>query len=102
MLAVTLLSLAYAGIGLAIASLLRNSTSSRIAAVILVAVPFTFFLIEGLEGRSGTLKYFSPFYYAAGTNPLASGLQAGPMLLLLALAGASLALAAAAFERRDL
>lgn len=102
MLGITLLTLLYASLGLAAASLLRSSAASRLVSLALVALPFAFYFLEGMPGNTGTLKYFSPFYYAVGTNTLAAGLAPGPVAVLAGLTAACLVLAMTAFERRDL
>jgi ABC-2 type transport system permease protein len=48
------------------------------------------------------LRYVSPFFYATGANPLANGLPAWHLGVLVALVAALLAAAMVGFERRDL
>lgn len=102
MLLLTLLSLTYGSIGLAAGSILRSTANGRLAAAAAVVIPLAFFLMQELPGTAGKLKFFSPFFYAAGANPLASGFQTGPILLLAGLTAACLALAVTSFEQRDL
>ena len=62
-------------------------------------------LINGfapLVGALNWLKYLSPFYYYAGHDPLSRGVDVIDLLVLAAGAVALTALAALAFERRDL
>jgi ABC-2 type transport system permease protein len=47
-------------------------------------------------------KWISPFYYATGDNPLANGVPAWHLLVLVGFCGAALAAAVVGFVRRDL
>jgi ABC-2 type transport system permease protein len=47
-------------------------------------------------------KWISPFYYATGENPLANGIPAWHLLVLVASCGTALAAAVTFFVRRDL
>ena len=63
------------------------------------------FLINGfapLVGGLTWLKYVSPFYYYSGHDPLGSGLDVVDLAVLGAASVALVAVAALAFERRDL
>jgi ABC-2 type transport system permease protein len=48
------------------------------------------------------LKYFSPFYYYSGHDPLGNGLHVVDLAVLGAASVALVAFAALAFQRRDL
>ena len=55
-------------------------------------------LVDGIHW----LKYLSPFYYYAGHDPLASGVDVGDLAVLVAASLVLTALAVAGFRRRDL
>lgn len=55
-------------------------------------------LVNGIEW----LKYLSPFYYYAGSDPLGNGIRLGHLAILAATALALTAVATARFGRRDL
>ncbi|MBV8258582.1 MAG: ABC transporter permease, partial [Actinobacteria bacterium] len=48
------------------------------------------------------LRYLSPFYYYAGNDPLSNGVDSGHLLVLGAVSLLLTAVAAVAFERRDI
>ena len=55
-----------------------------------------------LVGALDWLKYLSPFYYYAGNDPLAEGVDLGHIAVLALLAAGLTVAAAAAIDRRDL
>ena len=63
------------------------------------------FLVNGfapLVDAIDWLKYLSPFYYYEGHDPLGHGVDVGDLAVLALFTAALTAVAAAAFERRDL
>ena len=63
------------------------------------------FLINGfapLVGGFEWLKYLSPFYYYEGNDPLANGLDAGHLAVLIVFSAAMAVVAVVGIGRRDL
>jgi len=63
------------------------------------------FLINGfapLVDGAGWLKYLSPFYYYAGSDPIGSGLDLGHLAILAAVSLALTVVALVGISRRDL
>jgi ABC-2 type transport system permease protein len=79
----------------------RPGTASGAAA----AIAATGWLINGfapLAHSLAWLRYLSPFYYYADNDPLSNGVDIGHLLVLGAVALLLTAVAAVAFERRDI
>ena len=72
-----------------------RSRSIVLAAAGLVAVLL-------LVGALDWLKYLSPFYYYAGNDPLAEGVDLGHLLVLAVVSAVLTAVAVVTIDRRDL
>jgi ABC-2 type transport system permease protein len=99
--------LAFFGLAIgAVALALGAGTGRRtLATGVAAGVGVLGWLINGfapLVGALDWLKYLSPFYYYTGHDPLTQGIDVGDLVVLGAVAVLLTALAAAAFERRDL
>ncbi len=69
------------------------------------AIGILAFLINGfapLVDALDWLKYLSPFYYYAGSDPIGTGVDIGHLLVLAAATAALMSAALVLFERRDL
>ena len=55
-----------------------------------------------LVGALDWLKYLSPFYYYAGNDPLAEGVDLGHLLVLAVVSAVLTAVAVVTIDRRDL
>jgi ABC-2 type transport system permease protein len=99
--------LAFFGLAIgAVALALGAGTGRRtLASGVAAGVGVLGWLINGfapLVSALDWLKYLSPFYYYAGHDPLTQGIDVGDLVVLGVVAGVLTAVAAAAFQRRDL
>ncbi len=99
--------LAFFGFAIGAVALALATLTGRKAAALAGASAFAVvgFLINGfapLVDGAGWLKYFSPFYYYAGHDPIANGVDAGGLIVLAVVALALTVVAAVGFRRRDL
>ncbi len=95
-----LLALFFGGLAFALSTWLSKPARSRLVAALALAAAYLLSAVW-LHGVV-FLRYLSPFYYAAGREPLANGLPAGHAVALAALAAACITAAGVVFERRDL
>jgi ABC-2 type transport system permease protein len=93
------LGLLIAAVGYLAAGWLRTAVDTGLISFLLAGWFFLSFIGPDLKWPDATLR-LSPFYYYG--TPLLHGLQLGNMLVIVAVAAASLALASVRFARKDL
>jgi ABC-2 type transport system permease protein len=97
-----LLGIAYGAVALLVGALLAKRMAAFAIALILAVVAYFVNalapLVEGMED----LQVLSPFYWYIGNDPLRNGFEPVHVAALAALAIACVALAAVAWERRDI
>jgi len=99
-LGLALLALVYGSVAFCITSYTGRARYARW--ITWIAVGITYLLAAVWLHHIPGLRLFSPFYYAAALPPHAEGLPWLHVLLLLAVAGASIDAARRGFEQRDL
>lgn len=93
------LGLLMAAVGYLAAGWLRTAVDTGLISLLLAAWFFLSFIGPDLKLPDGTLR-LSPFYYYG--TPLLHGLQAGNILVIVAVGAAALVLATFRFSRKDL
>ncbi len=97
-----LLGIAYGALALLVGALLaRRMAAFAIALILSVVAYFVNALAPLVEGMED-LRVLSPFYWYIGNDPLRNGLEPSHVAALAAVAVACVALAAIAWERRDI
>ena len=97
-----LLGIAFGGVALLVGALLARRMAAFALALILAVVAYFVNALAPLVEGMRDLRVLSPFYWYIGNDPLRNGLEPAHMVALTGLAATCIALAAIAWERRDI
>lgn len=97
-----LLGIAFGGVALLVGALLAKRMAAFALALILAVVAYFVNALAPLVEGMKDLRVLSPFYWYIGNDPLRNGLEPAHILALVFMAVACIALAAVAWERRDI